>query len=190
MQRNQPRPTEVLRPPTRKGEQAKPAAEFSSEESRKLSAWIIEAANQPESQRITSYEKIADTVDLPDLFSVPVGTRQRIVDLLAQDDTARFAFRLSERSEKMIQKWIADKAVTNWPDDVAWDEKDQPCGFEFENGSERGKSRTRFVAGKTVEVGARQAIFLWARYGDSVADGKPVGRLPSLRGLIEYVERR
>ena len=60
MQRNQPRPTEVLRPPTRKGEQAKPAAEFSTEESRKLAAWIIEAANQSESQRISSYEKIAE----------------------------------------------------------------------------------------------------------------------------------
>jgi len=182
--------TEVLRPPTRKGGESKVHADKPSEEANQLTAWIIEAVNMPEKQRPQVYDKIADQVDLPDIFSVPVGIRQRIVDLLAQDDGARFVLRLSERAEKMIQGWIAAKVVTNWPEDVAWDDKDQPCGFELENGSDRGATRTRFVVGKTVEVSARQGIFLWARYGDSVANGKPVGRLPSLRGLIEYVERR
>ena len=189
MNRPAAKQAEVLQPPTRKPEESAKDGSLSTERGRELASWIVEASNLPELQRPRQDEKIADEVELDDLFSVPVGIRQRIVDLLAQDDGARFVFKLSERSEKMIQGWIVAKAVTNWPDDVAWDEKNQPCGFELENGSDRGKTRTRFVVGKTVEVSARQAIFLWARYGDSVAGGKPVGRLPSLRGLIEYVER-
>lgn len=161
---------------------------------------ILTAQSFKDGRRVEIYKEISEKADLPNLFELRPGLRQPILNLLAQDVGVRFRFKLSEKAQKLIDEYNEKIRAGEPPQEVTaerpcqllWSKGEsgawQVAGLGLRDGQDR-ETEIDAACGEIFELNAFSAIFLWAHYGSTICDEKPIAVFPSLFGLVDYLGR-